>query len=376
MRRTISLSRILLCSGLLLAAGCMGSPDALAPCEPGATNRSICSLTNPEDIGFLPGRSWLVVSEMATNDSGDEENGTPPATGQLTAIRRPDLESRQLFPHPEGESGEATATTGWGDPACPGPPDTSLFKPHGIDVGKRPDGRFVLAVVNHGGREAVELFEVVSQRAPRIAWRGCVPMPSGISTNDVALLPDGGFVVTNMMPAIDGVGPSAIWTMIKVSTGSDTGSVLRWAPGGEITEIENSQGSAPNGIEASADGTEIFVAEWGGGTVYRLRLDADGAPERDEVVLEHNPDNLTWTRDGRLLVAGQHGGVGDALGCGSVRDAGCDIGYSVYLIGPVGLEATRIIEGRGAASVALEVGDEVYVGFFIGDQITRVPAPD
>ena len=36
----------------------------------------------------------------------------------------------------------------------------------------------------------------------------------------------------------------------------------------------------------------------------------------------------------------------------------------------------KLIEGRGAASVALEVVDEIFVGAFIGDQIMRVPRPD
>jgi len=81
-------------------------------------------------------------------------------------------------------------------------------------------------------------------------------------------------------------------------------------------------------------------------------------------------------RDGRLLVAGQHAGVMASLGCSSIRKGGCDLGYSVYLLEPIRLEATKIIEGRGAASVALEVGDEIFVGSFFGDQIMRVPGPD
>jgi sugar lactone lactonase YvrE len=265
---------------------------------------------------------------------------------------------------------------GWGDESCPGPPDPTVFKPHGIDVGEGPDGSVALAVVNHGGREAVEFFEIGGGRKPWIEWRGCVEMPDDIMTNDVAFLPGGGFVVTNFMPAFDGLGPKVIWSVLKISVGAPTGSVLRWEPGGELTEIENSQGSAPNGIEVSADGTEIFVAEWGGGSVYRLRFDEEGPPRRDEVAVDHSPDNLTWTRDGRLLVAGQEGGIMASLGCGSIRQGGCDLGYSVYLLGPVGLEATKIVEGRGAASVALEVGDEIFVGAFVGDQIMRVRRPD
>jgi hypothetical protein len=362
--------------------GCLGSPDALAPCDPQSTDRPICDLTNPEDVGFLPGRSWVIVSEMAPNEAAGDEDDALPTRGGLTAIRLLDLELVSLYPGDlesetsEREEAHGDAAPGWGDDTCPGAPDPMIFKPHGIDVGRGPDGRPALAVVNHGGREAVEFFEIGAGRVPTLTWRGCVPMPAGIMANDVAFLPGGGFVVTNMMPRFDGVGPSAIWSVMKMSVGAETGSVLKWEPGGELAEIENSGGSAPNGVVASADGSEIFVAEWGGGTVYRLRLDGEGAPRRDEVAVDHNPDNLTWTRDGRLLVAGQYGGVMTSLGCSSVREGGCDLGYSVYLLEPVGLEATKLIEGRGAVSVALEVGDEFFVGSFVGDQIMRVSRPD
>jgi hypothetical protein len=328
-------------------------------------------------MAILPGRSWIVVSEMASGRPDAASDDAPFEAGRLTALRFGGLERRTLFPDPPENpmdgSQRATASARWGDAACPGPPDPAIFSPHGIDVGTSADGRPALLVVNHGGREAIELFEIESGRDPAIRWRGCVPMLEGRMANDVAFLPGGGFVVTNMMPAVDGVGPGAIWNLLKIGVGARTGSVFSWKPGGALQEIENSEGSGPNGVVASQDGSEIFVAEWGAGRVYRLRLEGKGAPSRDEVRVDHQPDNLTWTRDGRLLVAGQYGGVGAALACGGIRDVGCDIGYSVYRIEPIGLEAEKIIEGRGASSVALEVEEEIYVGAFIGDQIARIP---
>lgn len=367
------------------AVGCLGGAGALAPCDPLAVESAICGLMNPEDIGFLPDPSWVIVSEMAPNErDGAEEDGAS-AHGRLTAVRLTDSVRLALFPNATKEDSEGSAAdratsdaaTGlWGDASCPGEPDRSVFRPHGIDVGYGPAGRPAIAVVNHGGREAVEFFEILSGEVPSLAWRGCVPMPSGISTNDVAFLPSGGFVVTKFMPAVEGVGLKAIWTMLKIGAGARTGSVLKWEPGRPIEEIENSEGSAPNGIAASADGSEIYVAEWGGESVYRLRLMDQGPPLRDEVELDHNPDNMTWMRDGRLLVTGQVGGVSAAMGCASVENAGCDIGYSVYVVAPGALEATKLFEGRGAASVALEVAEEIFVGFYIGDQIERLQRSD
>ena len=161
------MSRILIVSiSLLATAACSGSPGALAACDPRALDRPICHLSNPEDLGFLPDRSWVIVSEMGPSQRAAEEDGAPPEPGHLTAIRLLDLELRQLYPHSTGEGGKASTMPGWGDGSCPGPPDPALFKPHGIDVGEGPNGRPALAVVNHGSREAVELFEIGAGRFP------------------------------------------------------------------------------------------------------------------------------------------------------------------------------------------------------------------
>jgi hypothetical protein len=117
------------------------------------------------------------------------------------------------------------------------------------------------------------------------------------------------------------------------------------------------------------------VAEWGAKSIFRLRFDGDGEPLRDAVALEHSPDNLSWTRDGRLLVAGQGGGMLKVLGCNEIEEGACGIDYGVYAIDPVSLEARRLFDGKGAASVALEVDDEVLVGSFVGDRIERRTAP-
>jgi hypothetical protein len=383
MTRTMSMSttpmtrrvtRWMMSLALVATAGCQGSVAALDPCVRDASGTAICDLQNPEDMAVLPGRSWIVVSEMASGDpnsDADSEQDEPFfEAGRLTALRFGGLERRTLFPVAAAAAGAGTPA-GWGDPGCPGPPDPAVFQPHGIDVGVSSGGRPALLVVNHGGREAVEFFEIMMGRDPAIEWRGCVPMLEGRMANDVAFVPGGGFVVTNMLPRMDGPTLVLVWNLMKMSVGGRTGSVLSWQPGDGLKEIENSEGSAPNGIVASPDGTELFVAEWSGHHVYRLRLEGQGAPTRDEIVVDHRPDNLTWTRDGRLLVTGQYGGLGDALRCGEIRDAGCDMAYSVYLVEPIGLEAEKIIEGRGAASVALEVAEEIYVGAYVGDQIER-----
>jgi hypothetical protein len=337
---------------------------------------------NPEDLALLPGEAWIVVSEMAHMDPGADPSLPPESPGDLLAIRLSDGMRRRLFP--PAEEGVVTADHGVGsihdairgESSCPGPPDPTAFMPHGLDVGRDASGQTLLAVVNHGGREAVEIFEVDFRRGPTLVWRGCVPMPEGLMMNDVAWLSGEGFVVTNFSPMLEGMGLRALWTGFEIMTGSDTGAVFRWLPGDGVVEIENSRGSAPNGVAVSSDGAQIFVAEWGANSIYRLQFEGDAPPTRDSVDLGHSPDNLTWTRDGRLLAAGQGGGLLEILGCNEVVEGGCDVEFGVYSIDPVSLEASQQFVGRGAASVALETGDEILVGSFVGDRIDRMPLPD
>ncbi len=369
---------------LVLASGlsaCAGPPEALPPCDPAQEEAGLvlCDLRNPEDIALLPGRAWIVVSQMARLDEDPSADPASARPGDLLAIRLADGARRRLFPPNAAEPGPPwpplPSEERWGDGACPGPPDPARFLPHGIDVGSDRQGRGRLAVVNHGGREAVEIFEIGVRAAPSVEWRGCVPMPEGMMMNDVAWHPAGGFVVTNFSPSLEGRGLATVWTGFEIMTGRETGSVLRWTPEAGLVEIGNSRGSAPNGVAVAPDGSEIFVAEWGAKSVFRLRFDGDGEPLRDAVALEHSPDNLSWTRDGRLLVAGQGGGVLKVLGCNEIEEGACGVDYGVYSIDPVSLEARRLYDGKGAASVALEVEDEVLVGSFVGDRIERRPAP-
>jgi hypothetical protein len=372
---------VIVSAGLSLL-GCSAPPEPLARCDAEAeqAGRSICGVRNPEDLALLPGRRWLLVSEMAPMEATAEEGSTPAQAGSLLAIRLSDGTRRRLHPtdddvHRDAGS-RAAARASLGDPDCPGPPDSGLFMPHGVDVGRAPAGEARLAVVNHGGREAIEIFEIDFERGPVLEWRGCVPMPEGLMANDVAWLPDGGFVVTNFAPVLEESGLAALWTGFEILTGRATGAVYRWTPGEGLALIEGSEGSAPNGIAVAPDGRTILVAEWGADSIYRLRIDGGADARRRSVALEHSPDNLSWMRDGRLLVAAQAGGLLAALGCNEIEEVGCDIEHAIYAIDPVSLEATRLFVGRGAASVALEAGDEILVGVFKGDQIERVARAD
>lgn len=343
---------------MLALQGCGVEPKVITGCEPADGITPICGFHNPEDLAPLPGAGWIAVSEYGGNDA---------EPGALVAYRVSDGRKLPLFP--DSQAGSAGGA-GPGAADCPGPPDPARFSPHGIDVDLRAHR---LAAVNHGGREAVELFSVGrSARGPVLSWQGCVPLPEGVWPNDVALLANGGFVVTQML---DKGGLAGALSLVKLVAGLDTGRVLEWLPASGFREVPSSGGRGPNGVVATPNGREIYFAEWTGSRLVRLRLRDDGAVQRDEVVLPHRPDNVTWTRDGRLLVTGQVGRIGDVLGCRGVPQGTCALPFSVVLVDPVTLDVRTILEhpatAQGAGTVALEVGDQIFVGTFDGDRLGR-----
>ena len=362
---------------MLFGTGCLSTPEAMPPCDEWNSGTALCPLMNPEDLAWLPMNEWVLVSEMTHSARATDENEEPLpfVSGRLRALRvaspGDEIERQILFPH---EWNEAPASgEPWGDPSCSGPPTDEDFEPHGIDVGPGPGGKTAVAVVNHGAREVVDLFEFrFSNGMPGVLWRGCVPMPVGRMANDVALVEDG-FFVTDMIPAVTGFGWSTIGLGLKMTFGGNTGSVLRWTEGGALVPVPGSEGTAPNGIAAARDGQTIWVAEWGGRRVYRIRMGESG---RSKAKIAGSPDNLSWTPGGKLLVAAQDLSALEALGCGEIKNGGCDIPYTVTELDPESMVAEQILDGRGAASAALEVGDEVWIGVFVGDAIERRARPE
>jgi hypothetical protein len=341
---------------------CSGA-SAITDCVADGGVTPICGFANPEDLAPLPGGSWLAVSQYG-GPAGDP--------GSLIAYRFSDGRRLDLFPGGDDlEPAPGRRSAAWGDPECDGPPNPATFSPHGIDSDL---GAHRLAVVNHGGRQSVELFEIGrSRRGPALAWRGCVTLSAADWPNDVALLPDGGFLVTRMLPAS---GLSQLLALPRMLMDFNTGWVLEWRPGAGLVRVPNSAGNGPNGIAASADGSEIFFSEWGGRRLVRLRRQADGSVLRRSLELpDHLPDNWTWTRAGRLLVTAQRATIGSAIGCAGISEGTCALPFSVFEVEPATFTKRLVLRhdatAIGAASVALEVGPSILIGTLQGDRLGR-----
>ncbi len=354
-----ALARVVL--ALFALSACATPPDRIdagVPCEPEGPARPICGFQSPEDLVALPGGEAILVSEFGSMD------GTRP--GRLSIFELASEERRVLFNGGDADGSSAI----WGDSACPGPPPPS-FSPHGIHLSERPDGALQLLVVQHGGRESIEFFEVRGEGTDfSVDWRGCAVAPPRTWLNSVAAVPSGGFLTTNMMERLSSEEDLAA----AFASGVASGYVVSWSREDGFGRLPGSEGAMPNGIEVSADGRLVFLNSSGEGEVRRIVRDTGEVEAIASVV---GLDNARWASDGRLVVASVPGDDNvDFEVCMNLAEGFCPIAFEIVAIDPVTME-TEVLYGNGGppmggGTVGLVIGKELFVGSFAGDRILRV----
>lgn len=315
----------------------------------------VCGVVHPEDLVQIPGTIFIIASSLSLEHP----------TGKLYLINtetraRSDLVPRFLRSVPAP-----------GFERCPGPPSASTFTAHGLAIGSGNKVSRRLYVVNHGGRESVEVFDVdMSGQLPALSWAGCIVFPSNFFLNSVAPTPEGGLVITNL---VDKADPER---RLKMATGGNTGAVYRWQPGGMPELIAGSEATGNNGIEVGPDGT-IYVAAWGAKSLLSLQW-REGVLERKAVALNFLPDNLRWAPDGILLITGQRRDVAKLFE--PCRPEPCRIGWAIARFDPRSFQVTEIKSDDGAAfneaTTALQVGKDIWIGSASDDRVAIIPAGD
>lgn len=330
-------------------------PAAAAPppCTEFKGMNYICGPVSAEDLVRLPGTPWLIASGMAQ----------PPASGRVQLI---DTSSRKWHvAWPIGDQPRIAQDRAQ-FPDCATTPDMKSFTAHGLSLRTTAPGRARLLVVNHGGREAIEFFDVeYGKGTPRLTWIGCVTMPTDTSVNSVVGLPDGGLLATKFYSISQG--------MNAIGTGAVTGGVLEWSPGKPVTEIPGTQLNGANGIEQADGGKVIYVAEWGKKQV--IRFDRRGPSlKKDVIALDFSPDNLRWAADGSLIAAGQK------LGPPGGNSGFALEGWGVASIAPATLAVSPLYTADRSnplqgVSVGVDVDGMLWVGPFQGDRVGYAPLP-
>lgn len=347
---------------LVLPFACATLPaEATETCHAAGAITPVCLFERPEDLEPLEGLDGLVlVSEYGALDGS--------RTGRISLYDVRAGTASTLFP-PRAPAAPVAAAPAAGEHTCPGPPGQA-FSPHGIHLGRDAAGRPWLLVVNHGGRESVEIFDVEADAAGvTLAWRGCVVAPAATWMNDVVTLPGGGFAVSHM------IARHSTTEVIHAAEHSraDSGEVLAWFPATGWAPVPGTAGALPNGVAASADGETLYVNYYFGDIVAAVDR-ASGQRLWETPV--NAPDNLSWTRAGELLVAAHDADLEAVEACNANAQPVCPMPYSILALDPGNGARTVVHAGGGGtfggATVAVEVGDELLLGSFAGNRLARV----
>jgi hypothetical protein len=330
-------------------------------CPASAEYRFMCGLENAEDLVLVPDTKWIIASGMKPG-------------GSLYLIDSEQKTWSVLYPAEAPRARQEMAVFG----ACPGSPDPNGLVSHGLNLRPGAKGHSTLYVVGHGGREAIEVFDVdVTGPSPVLTWTGCVEMPEGMVANSVASFSDGSLVVTVPLHPDKEIA-SAI-------AGEVTGAVYRWSPGDEgFSMIAGTELPYANGIEVAADGREIYVVSSGLLTVTAYSNTRPARLLRTSAAMPIVPDNLHMSADGRLITAGL---VADDPRCGNVSGpakfdleafASCPRPFMALAIDPRSMDSTVLATGSAHEqfsniTMALQVGGELWLGTFAGDRVAYRP---
>ena len=329
--------------GLLLASALsVELARAQSACAPVGDVQFVCGQNGPEDLVVVPGGRWVVASVFGGNGINLIR-----VSDRTTTVAYPSASARERF--------DAKAYAG-----CPGPPDTGAkakFSTHGLSLQPGRNSIHRLLVVAHGGRESVEVFELDARPStPVLTWIGCAVAPDPVGLNSVRWLADGGFVASNFLARNIDADSRA-----KMLAGERNGELWEWHAGTGWKKVPGSEAAGANGLEISGDGKWFYIAAWGSQSFFRLSR-GDAAPKRDEIPLGFRVDNIRWAKDGTLLAAGQRG---DAPGSQT---------SIVVKVDTKTMKMTEILQRPnldvfGAGTVAVEVGNDLWVGSFRGDRI-------
>ncbi|NNK38513.1 MAG: hypothetical protein HKP03_08530 [Xanthomonadales bacterium] len=331
-------------------------------CEPAGEMGFVCGMKNPEDLVRVPGTKWIIASGMAEGAA-------------LYLVDSEEKTWTDLYPAAAPRAVQDMETFG----ACPGSPDPNGFVSHGLNLQPGADGHSTLYVVGHGGREAIEVFDVdASGEAPVLTWTGCVMTPDGMEANSVASLADGSLLAT--IPLHTGI------SINEALAGKVSGGVYEWSPGDAgFTLVQGTEMPYANGIEVSADGKEFYVASSGLFTVTAFSRSNPARVLRSTGPLAFIPDNLHEGPDGQLITAGLK--LDDPV-CGKVIQseafdleafASCPRAFTVLAVDPQSMQTKTLASGPANPqfsniTMALPVGGELWIGTFAGDRVGYLSA--
>jgi hypothetical protein len=341
--------------GLQIAFSATAFADDAQKCS--TSPNTLCGVTNVEDLVAIGGTPWAIGSSLA-GGSGKTE---PLYLFDTKAFTATPITASAIALHPDKAI----------YPDCPSAPDFGKFASHGLDF-RGASGRGTLYVVNHGGRESIEVFavETPAHGKPALQWVGCVVAPSTAWPDGVTGLPDNGFVATSLWD------PHDKDFVDKLSQAKPVGGLLEWHPKKGWTEIGPSGMSGPNGVTSSTDGKTLYVNLWAEKKVLKYDRATKAAQTVDVDMLA---DNVRWSEDRKyLLVGGQDASVKAVIDCFESKAVNCTTPFKIYKLDPASMKLTELVKSgtydkMGAGTGGLQVGPDLWVSTFRSDRIVRFP---
>ena len=331
----------------------------IVDCEPRGNLKFLCGAQRPEDVARIPGTRWLIFSGFSDG----------------AGLKLVDSVAHTMRPLTYESPG---ANEKRGSLHCDTPPNSTTFSTQGLSIRDLGGSLSRLHVINHGGRESVEVFSVDSRtNEPRLTWNGCVFMPPGLAANSVATFSDGTILVSVL------THPGR--TITDFWRGEVTGAVYSWKPGEDSFRLlPGTELPGNNGLETSRDDTEFFVVAFGWRSVVVFSRADPSRPLRRAVAPGFMPDNIHWD-DGKLLLAGMQY---DEPACGGVRkivngkadEMRCHRGYTVAELDPHSMNFTVVAYAEpdpdfNGVSAAAIVGGDLWLASYQADRIAWREAP-
>jgi hypothetical protein len=341
---------------LLLPVGCSSDLPEIVGCEAVGDIRPVCEMRSPEDIAALDDDRHLLLAHFGHMGEG---------VGGISLF---DTHTELLTPlYPGGAGAALESSSGWGDADCVSPPGESIG-PHGTHLHQLEDGRWRYLVVNHGEREAIELFELQNAGADSsLTWRGCVMATEVAVVNDVVGLANGDLVLSQMWKT------GSTFEMIKGMMGFSTGRLWRWSSESGLKPVPGTEAGQPNGLEISADNRYLYANMYFEAQTWKIDIETGETVAVAEVA---NADNSAWSPDGRLWVATHHGEGMQILDCFNEKSRPCAIPFKIVAIDPETMETEVVFAHSGppmgGATIAVAQGGRVYMGSFAGDRLISV----
>jgi hypothetical protein len=337
---------MMMLAGALLATTqpAAAQTPAAAPktCAPEGDLHFVCNLISVEDFVPVDGGRWLLGGSYIEKSVGlylvdTEAKSAKPVTLSLAA--KPD-------PRYAG---------------CAAP-DLKALQTHGLDV-RQVNGHTRAYVINHGGRESVEIFELHPASATA-EWLGCALPPDGVSGNAITAMAAGAFALTKFMDTHDKNG------FQHILAGQVTGTVYLWKSGAGFSEVPGTRFSGDNGILSSPDGRWLYINAYGSREIYRVPLSGHG--KRSVAKVDFCPDNLRWAPDGSIFVTGQFIN-GQSLSTLH--------GWATVRLDPKTMTTTPVVKEAGLkvfddATSTVQVGQTLWFGTFRGDRMAYMALPN